>query len=153
MSKDPTPEGQVRRWVEGVLGQADEDVAATTLAVLWNGSSVGGPPPGAASSVPPVAPCCSMRLLRSAATHLRWTPNSPGTPTFGMLSDCLWQKMQPTRAEVETRDLLLPWCGDTLDSSVYTNSSGTQLGARFSMKACIPSHGSGDSARAQNIVW
>ena len=42
MAKEATPEGQVRRWVEGVLAQAaDEDIAATTLAVLWNGGSVG----------------------------------------------------------------------------------------------------------------
>ena len=42
MAKEPTPEGKVRRWVEGVLAQAaDEDIAATTLAVLWNGGSVG----------------------------------------------------------------------------------------------------------------
>src|ERR687897_3086612 len=40
MAKENTPEGRVRRWVEGVLSQAtDEDVAATTLAVLWNGGS------------------------------------------------------------------------------------------------------------------
>lgn len=44
MSKetDPkTPEGQVRRWVEGVLSQTREEIAATTLAVLWNGGSIG----------------------------------------------------------------------------------------------------------------
>src|SRR6266705_5864308 len=32
MAKEPTPQGQVRRWVEGVLSQADEEIAATTLA-------------------------------------------------------------------------------------------------------------------------
>src|SRR5262245_9933414 len=42
MAKEKTPEAKVRRWVEGVLAQAaDEEIAATTLAVLWNGSSVG----------------------------------------------------------------------------------------------------------------
>ena len=44
LAKEPTPEGQVRRWVEGVLAQADEDIAATTLAVLWNASALGGGP-------------------------------------------------------------------------------------------------------------
>jgi len=40
MAKAGTPEGQVRRWVEGVMAQAgDPDVAAATKAVLWNGRS------------------------------------------------------------------------------------------------------------------
>ena len=39
MDKEPTPAGQVRRWVEGVLAQADPEIAATTLAVLWNGGT------------------------------------------------------------------------------------------------------------------
>ena len=42
LAKEPTPEAQVRRWVEGVLAQASGDIAVTTLAVLWNGGSVGG---------------------------------------------------------------------------------------------------------------
>jgi AcrR family transcriptional regulator len=41
MSKEPSPEGQVRRWVEGVLSQTREEIAATTLAVLWNGGRIG----------------------------------------------------------------------------------------------------------------
>ncbi len=39
MAKARTPEGRVRRWVQGVLAQADQEVAATTLAVLWNGGA------------------------------------------------------------------------------------------------------------------
>ena len=42
MAKERTPDGKVRRWVAGVLGQADGEVAATTLAVLWNGGSADG---------------------------------------------------------------------------------------------------------------
>jgi len=42
MAKESTPEDKVRRWVEGVLSQAtDDDIASTTLAVLWNAGSVG----------------------------------------------------------------------------------------------------------------
>ena len=49
MDKEPTPAGKVRRWVDGVLSQTREEIAATTLAVLWNGGSIGesfgsGPP-------------------------------------------------------------------------------------------------------------
>ncbi len=39
MAKESTPEGQVRRWVKGVLAQADAELSATSLAVLWNGGS------------------------------------------------------------------------------------------------------------------
>lgn len=40
MAKADTPEGRVRRWVEGVMAQAgDPEVAASTKAVLWNGRS------------------------------------------------------------------------------------------------------------------
>jgi AcrR family transcriptional regulator len=42
MAKARSPEGRVRRWVEGVLAQAaDEGAAATTLAVMWNAGSLG----------------------------------------------------------------------------------------------------------------
>src|SRR6266567_691280 len=37
MAKEPAPEAKVRRWVEGVLSQAEGEVAVTTLAVIWNG--------------------------------------------------------------------------------------------------------------------
>ena len=33
MAKEPAPETKVRRWVEGVMSQAEGEVAATTLAV------------------------------------------------------------------------------------------------------------------------
>ena len=74
MAKEPTPEGQVRRWVEGVLAQADEDIAATTLAVLWNGSALGGGP--AAGRHFASAPLASLlhepfAALGSAAPELR----------------------------------------------------------------------------------
>jgi len=48
MAKEEGAAAQVRRWVEGVLSQAsDEDVAATTLSVLWNAGT-----PGRAAPVP-----------------------------------------------------------------------------------------------------
>src|SRR4051794_2258514 len=43
MGKERSPEAQIRRWVIGVLDQAaDPDVAAATLAVLWNAGTAGG---------------------------------------------------------------------------------------------------------------
>ena len=93
MAKETTPEGQVRRWVRGVLAQADEDIAATTLAVLWNASSVGGGRrPGAISPARRSPPCCASPSRRSAARRPSSTRRWPPTPRSGLLSDCLWRR-------------------------------------------------------------
>jgi hypothetical protein len=102
MAKEASPEGQVRRWVRGVLSQADKDIAATTLAVLWNASALGGGP--AAGRHFASAPVSS--LLREPFTALgSATPELDAAlaahATLGLLSDCLWREAQPTRAEVE----------------------------------------------------
>ena len=158
MAKESTPEGQVRRWVRGVLAQADKDIAATTLAVLWNASALGGGP--AAGRHFASAPLSSLlrepfAALGSSAPDL--DAALAAHATLGLLSDCLWQQVQPTRSRGRARHDVLPRRGEGLTRSwpmaPQANSSGTQLGARFSMKASIPSRGSGDSARAQNIVW
>ena len=101
MAKEATPEGKVRRWVAGVLAQADGDIAATTLAVLWNGGSVdGGLAAGRHFASAPLA----------SLLHEPFAALGSGTPEFdaalaahatlGTLSDCLWQGVQPTRSEV-----------------------------------------------------
>ena len=100
LAKEPTPERRVRRWVAGVLAQADEDIAATTLAVLWNGSSVGDAAGRHFASTPAAS------LLHEPFTALG--SDAPeldaalaAHATFGVLSDCLWQREQPTPAEVD----------------------------------------------------
>src|ERR1700735_1531852 len=102
MAKESTPEGQVRRWVRGVLSQADKDIAATTLAVLWNASALGGGP--AAGRHFASAPVSS--LLRQPFTDLgSATPELDAAlaahATLGLLSDCLWRGAQAPRAGVE----------------------------------------------------
>lgn len=103
MAKEPTPEGKVRRWVEGVLSQAmDEETAATTLAVMWNAQSVGegflaGPPSAAGLlAVPLRAPYAELGsenpdLDASLAAHA----------TVGRLADHLWRRVRPTGADVD----------------------------------------------------
>src|SRR5260370_3352619 len=41
MDKELAPAGKGRRWVEGVLSQTREEIAATTLAVRWNSGHIG----------------------------------------------------------------------------------------------------------------
>ena len=151
----------MRRWVEGVLAQADGDVAATTLAVMWNGGSAGGGlAAGRHFASAPVATLLHepFAALGSAAPEL--DAMLAAHATFGLLSDFLWEGAEPTRRRGRPGDRLLPGRRGTAERGAvsalapsFQNCSGTQLGARFSMKARMPSRGSGDSARAQNIVW
>jgi AcrR family transcriptional regulator len=102
LAKEPTPEGQVRCWVRGVLAQAHRDSAATTLAVLWNGSAAGGGlAAGRHFASAPVASLLHepFALLGSTSPELEATLAAHAT--FGMLSDCLWQQAEPGRAEIE----------------------------------------------------
>jgi AcrR family transcriptional regulator len=103
MAKEPTPQGKVRRWAEGVLSQAaDEDIAATTLAVLWNGGSVGEAlPSGRPSASRPLA-----RLLREPFAELGSAdPDLDASlaahAVVGTLSDHLWDRTRPSRAAID----------------------------------------------------
>ena len=103
MAKEATPEGKVRRWVEGVLAQAaDEDIAATTLAVLWNGGSVGESlPTGRPSASRPLAillrepfadlGCADPDLDAALAAHA----------VVGQLSEWLWERARPSAAAID----------------------------------------------------
>jgi AcrR family transcriptional regulator len=101
LAKEATPEGQVRRWVEGVLAQAHGDIAATTLAVLWNGGSVGG---GLASgrhfASAPLASLLHEPFAALGSEAPAFDAALAAHATLGKLSDCLWQGDQPTHAEV-----------------------------------------------------
>jgi AcrR family transcriptional regulator len=102
MAKARTPEARVRRWVEGVLGQADGDVAAATLAVLWNGSSADGAQ--AAGRHFASAPLASLLYepfgeLGSDAPEL--DAALAAHATLGLLSDLLWRGAGPSRAETD----------------------------------------------------
>lgn len=103
MSKAPTPEHKVRCWVEGVMSQAaDDDLASTTLAVIWNGATIGGElGTSRPSTTVPLA-----ALLREPFTALGSTNSEADAAlaahaAVGMLSDFLWRRVAPTRAQID----------------------------------------------------
>jgi AcrR family transcriptional regulator len=98
MAKESTAEGQVRRWVEGVLSQADGQTGATTLAVLMNGSTErdveGGPDATAPLGELLVEPFTSLgsddpRLDTTLVAHA----------VVGRLADHLRARTKPSRSE------------------------------------------------------
>ncbi len=102
MAKEATPGEKVRRWVEGVLSQSKEKIAATTVAVLWNGSSAGnGVDAGGHDPSRPLAALLHdpFTALGSADAELR--ASLVAKAVLGKVSDYLWAGKQPTRAEVE----------------------------------------------------
>ena len=103
MAKEATPEGKVRRWVEGVLAQAaDEDIAATTLAVLWNGGSLGeGLPSGRPSASRPLADLLRAPFAELGSADPDLDASLAAHAVVGMLSDHLWQRARPSPATID----------------------------------------------------
>ena len=96
MAKGASAEDRVRRWCDGVLAQAHEETAATTLAVLWNGGVVPGGRPATR-----LAP-----LLVDPLTALgRDDPEGEALllahAAIGSLNDLLWAGRTPTREDVD----------------------------------------------------
>lgn len=122
MAKEPTPQGKIRRWVEGVLSQAaDDDSASTTLAVLWNGGSLGqGITVGLPSASVPLATllCDPFAELGSADPDLDASLASHAT--VGMLSDYLWQRVRPTDADI---DYITAFCLRTVTPGTAQSTS------------------------------
>ena len=108
MAKASTPAAKVRIWVEGVMSQAEGEVATTTLAVIWNGDSVtGGTAPArqAASAAPGVLLEEPLAALGSARPELDASLAAPAV--FGRLAELLWRGEHADRAEV---DHLVDFC-------------------------------------------
>lgn len=100
MSKATTPEARVRRWVEGVLAQAaDEDSAATTLAVLWNAGTGGQPAPASASAL--LATLLHEPFAHLGSGHPMLDASLASQAVVGRMADHLWAETSPTAAETE----------------------------------------------------
>lgn len=103
ISKATTPEAKVASWIDGVLSQAiDPDIAATTIAVIWNAERVseangfGMSRANAMLSELLVEPFAELgsanpELAARVATHA----------VVGRLHDHLWQSTSPTPDEVQ----------------------------------------------------
>jgi hypothetical protein len=102
MAKETRPQDKVRRWVEGVMSQAaDEDIAATTLAVLWNGGSLGeGLTPGRPSASGPLATLVRVPFAELGSADPDLDASFAAHGTVGKLSDYLWERVRPTPAEI-----------------------------------------------------
>jgi AcrR family transcriptional regulator len=101
MSKADDPAGRVRRWVAGVLSQAvDEDVAAATLAVLWNAGGASDRL-GASAASAPLADLLVGPLAELGSDDPQLHASLAGHAVVGALSDHLWAGTRPGRAEVD----------------------------------------------------
>ena len=103
MAKASTPEAQVRRWVDGVMAQAaDDDIAATTLAVLWNGGRIGD---GLGANRPSHAAALATLLREPFARLGSADPDRDAAlaahATVGTLSDFLWSRDRPTAHDLD----------------------------------------------------
>ncbi len=102
MAKAETPEEQVRAWVEGILAQADDEAASTTLAVLWNASSVAAGPATARPS--PSEPLGRLLVAPLSALGVADVPLRAtllAHALVGRLSDHLWGATRADAAEVD----------------------------------------------------
>ena len=95
------PEQQVRRWIEGVLSQSDDDIAATTRAVLWNGGSAGPESSGRHFASASVGALLREPLAQLGSTDPELDASLVAHAVFGRLTDALWEESQPTRAEID----------------------------------------------------
>jgi len=102
MGKESTPERRVRRWVEGVLSQTREEAASTTLAVLWNGSSIGtGVTAGRHNASVPLAALLHEPFAALGSTDPEMDASLVAHATLGKVADYLWARTRPSRAETE----------------------------------------------------
>ncbi|HEU5083725.1 MAG TPA: helix-turn-helix domain-containing protein [Acidimicrobiales bacterium] len=101
MAKADDPAGQVRRWVEGILAQArDEDVAATTMAVLWNAGGTGDRLGSSAASAP-LGDLLVEPLTAVGSDHPELHASLAGHAAVGALADHLWAGTRPSKADVD----------------------------------------------------
>ncbi len=102
MAKERSPEGKVRRWVAGVLSQAVGEVAATTLAVTWNGGGLAdGVAAGRHFATGPLSELLEKPFAQLGSDDPEFDAGLVAHAVLSQLSDYLWQRKEPSRREVE----------------------------------------------------
>jgi AcrR family transcriptional regulator len=102
MAKESTPEAKVRRWVEGVMSQAEGEVATTTLAVMWNGESLtGGSAPGNQAARVTPAGLLEEPFAALGSTRPAFDAALVAHAVFGRLAELLWLGAQADAAEID----------------------------------------------------
>jgi AcrR family transcriptional regulator len=96
MEKVDGAEDKVAAWVAGVMSQvADEDIAATTRAVLGNGSTVGG------TTTAPLAALLREPLAALGSTDPEADAALCAHAAVGVLSDFLSSEGRPTHEQID----------------------------------------------------
>jgi AcrR family transcriptional regulator len=102
MTKEATAIGKVRRWVEGVMSQANDEIAASTLPVLWNAGGIAdGASTGRHFASVPLAGLLHDPFSELGATDAELAATLVAHAVLGRLSDHLWQRSKPTPREVK----------------------------------------------------
>jgi AcrR family transcriptional regulator len=102
MAKEASPQAKVRRWVEGVLSQTREQAAATTLAVLWNGSSVGtGVTAGRYNASIPLAALLHEPFSALGSRTPELDASLVAHAALGKVSDYLWSRTPPSSEQID----------------------------------------------------
>jgi AcrR family transcriptional regulator len=102
MAKESSPEGRIRRWVQGVLSQACGEIATTTRAVLWNAGTVsqmiGSKPPTASDRL---AALLSPPLRELGSADPVFDASLAAYAVFGKLGAYVWGGSEPTDHDIE----------------------------------------------------
>ena len=102
MQKVAAPEEKVRCWVEGMLSQTRGQVAATTLAVLWNGSGIGiGVSAGRHNASIPLGALLLEPFTALGSRSPEIEASLVAHAILGKVSDYLWAGTRPTRTELQ----------------------------------------------------
>lgn len=102
MAKEPEPVLQVRRWVEGVLAQADGAIAESTLAVLHHAGGGGaGEASGRHFASGPLATLLVEPFTALGSDDPQLAATFVAHAVLGSLSDHLWGRSTPTTDEID----------------------------------------------------
>lgn len=118
MDKESTPEGRIRRWVEGVLIQAKDDVAATTRAVMWNAPTAGsGAPYGRHFASEVLAALVQPEFAALGGAAPEQTARLVTYAMLGALAEHVWAETTPSAAELEQLNAFCLSAGRAADTA------------------------------------